>query len=122
MFNNPDGRSTADMLKTILASMITSESIKLFVPALLYLIQNNLLFAAIKNLSVPVYQVLNQGKLFTTAFFSRLLLDKKISYCQYFSLLMLAMGVVIVQQSTNKDLRLIRPHFDYSTTTMTIKS
>jgi UDP-galactose transporter len=47
--------------------------------------------------------VLNQGKLFTTAFFSRLLLDKKISYCQYFSLLMLAMGVVIVQQSTNKD-------------------
>jgi UDP-sugar transporter A1/2/3 len=103
MFNNPDGRSTANMLKTILASMITSESIKLFVPALLYLIQNNLLFSALKNLSVPVYQVLNQGKLFTTAFFSRLLLDKEISYCQYFSLLMLAMGVVIVQQSTNKD-------------------
>jgi len=102
---NPDGRSDRiDMLKTILFNMITLESLKLFVPALLYLIQNNLLFVALKNLSVPVYQVLNQGKLFTTAFFSRLLLDKKISYCQYFSLLMLAAGVVIVQQSAiNKD-------------------
>jgi UDP-sugar transporter A1/2/3 len=101
---NPDGRiNSTEILKTMWSNMISMESIKLFVPALLYLIQNNLLFVALKNLSVPVYQVLNQGKLFTTAFFSRLLLDKKISYCQYFSLLMLAMGVVIVQQSTNKD-------------------
>jgi len=101
---NPDVRSDKSvMLKSMLANMITLECLKLFVPALLYLIQNNLLFVALKNLSVPVYQVLNQGKLFTTAFFSRLLLNKQISYCQYFSLLMLAAGVVIVQQSTNKD-------------------
>eukprot|EP00984_Skeletonema_dohrnii_P034675 scaffold33631_cov190-Skeletonema_dohrnii-CCMP3373.AAC.2 len=96
----PDGATTST---EILKSMVTMESLKLLVPALLYLTQNNLLFVALKNLSVPVYQVLNQGKLFTTAFFSRLLLDKKISYCQYFSLLMLATGVVIVQQSANKD-------------------
>ena len=98
----PDGDSidSAEIFK----ALVTIDSLKLFVPALLYLIQNNLLFVALKNLSVPVYQVLNQGKLFTTAFFSRLLLDKKISYCQYFSLLMLATGVVIVQQSAvNKD-------------------
>mmetsp|Transcript_8952 Transcript_8952/g.12828 ORF Transcript_8952/g.12828 Transcript_8952/m.12828 type:complete len:390 (-) Transcript_8952:1305-2474(-) len=101
---NPDGRSDkTDMFKKILADMFTLESLKLLVPALLYLIQNNLLFFALIYLSVPVYQVFNQGKLFTTAFFSRLLLDKKISYCQYFSLLLLATGVVIVQQSTNKD-------------------
>ena len=101
---NPDVRSDKSvMLKSMLADMITLECLKLFVPALLYLIQNNLLFVALKNLSVPVYQVLNQGKLFTTAFFSRLLLNKQISYCQYFSLLILAAGVVIVQQSTNKD-------------------
>eukprot|EP00985_Skeletonema_marinoi_P017816 scaffold9862_cov117-Skeletonema_marinoi.AAC.1 len=96
----PDGATDST---EILKSMVTMESLKLLVPALLYLTQNNLLFVALKNLSVPVYQVLNQGKLFTTAFFSRLLLDKKISYCQYFSLMMLATGVVIVQQSANKD-------------------
>ena len=101
-----DGTSKSDcidILKTLWSDMISFESLKLLVPALLYLIQNNLLFVALKNLSVPVYQVLNQGKLFTTAFFSRLLLDKKISFCQYFSLLQLAMGVVIVQQSTFED-------------------
>lgn len=102
---SPDGGSITNTLKTILANVITLESLKLFVPALLYLIQNNLLFVALKNLSVPAYQVLNQGKLFTTAFFSRILLDKKISYCQYFSLLLLATGVAIVQQSPNKDQR-----------------
>ena len=96
----PDGATDST---EILKSMVTMESLKLLVPALLYLTQNNLLFVALKNLPVPVYQVLNQGKLFTTAFFSRLLLDKKISYCQYFSLMMLATGVVIVQQSANKD-------------------
>jgi UDP-sugar transporter A1/2/3 len=97
----PDGAT--DSIE-IWKAMVSTESLKLLVPALLYLTQNNLLFVALKNLSVPVYQVLNQGKLFTTAFFSRLLLDKKISYCQYFSLLMLAAGVVIVQQSAiNKD-------------------
>uniref|UniRef100_A0A7S2L9R3 Uncharacterized protein n=1 Tax=Skeletonema marinoi TaxID=267567 RepID=A0A7S2L9R3_9STRA len=96
----PDGATDST---EILKSMVTMESLKLLVPALLYLTQNNLLFVALKNLSVPVYQVLNQGKLFTTAFFSRLLLDKKISFCQYFSLMMLATGVVIVQQSANKD-------------------
>jgi UDP-sugar transporter A1/2/3 len=100
---NPDGRSCINMLKTILANMITLESFKLLVPTLLYLIQNNLLFVALKNLSVPVYQVLNQGKLFTTAFFSRIVLGNKISFCQYFSLLLLATGVVIVQQSTNNN-------------------
>ena len=102
--SNPDGRSdtSTDILKILWSNMISFESLKLFVPALLYMIQNNLLFVALNNLSVPVYQVLNQGKLFTTAFFSRLLLDKKISYCQYYSLLLLAMGVVIVQQSTSK--------------------
>eukprot|EP00986_Skeletonema_menzelii_P000146 scaffold32_cov144-Skeletonema_menzelii.AAC.10 len=98
----PDGTNT-ESTEEVLKSMVNMESLKLLVPALLYLIQNNLLFVALKNLSVPVYQVLNQGKLFTTAFFSRLLLDKKISYCQYFSLLMLATGVVVVQQSANKD-------------------
>lgn len=105
----PDGAKTE--ITEILRSMVNMESLKLLVPALLYLIQNNLLFVALKNLSVPVYQVLNQGKLFTTAFFSRLLLDKKISNCQYFSLLMLATGVVVVQQSANKD------HTDNSSST-----
>jgi UDP-sugar transporter A1/2/3 len=76
------------------------ESLKLAIPALLYVVQNNLLFVALSNLSVPLYQVTNQGKLLTTAMCSRLLLNKSISGMQYVSLVVLALGVAVVQLSS----------------------
>ena len=58
-------RHLQEMMKPMLA-FNDRESLKLIVPALLYLIQNNLLFVALANLSVGIYQVTNQGKLLTT--------------------------------------------------------
>jgi UDP-sugar transporter A1/2/3 len=80
--------------------LASPESLKLAIPALLYVVQNNLLFVALSNLSVPLYQVTNQGKLLTTAVCSRLLLNKSISGMQYLSLLVLALGVAVVQLSS----------------------
>mmetsp|Transcript_15387 Transcript_15387/g.22714 ORF Transcript_15387/g.22714 Transcript_15387/m.22714 type:complete len:92 (-) Transcript_15387:194-469(-) len=53
------------------------ESTKLIIPAVLYLLQNNLLYFALSNLSVPTYQVSQQGKHLTTALISRVILKKK---------------------------------------------
>jgi len=75
------------------------DSVHMAVPALLYVIQNNLLFVALANLSVPVYQITNQGKLLTTAICSRIFLNRKLSWLQYLSLLILATGVALVQLS-----------------------
>mmetsp|Transcript_17745 Transcript_17745/g.32090 ORF Transcript_17745/g.32090 Transcript_17745/m.32090 type:complete len:350 (-) Transcript_17745:493-1542(-) len=85
---------------SIARGFVTPESLKLTIPALLYVIQNNVLFVALGNLSVPVYQVTNQGKLLTTAVCSRLMLNKQISNLQYVSLFVLAAGVSIVNLSS----------------------
>lgn len=87
---------------SMFSHLFSVESVKLAVPALLYVIQNNLLFVALGNLSVPIYQVTNQGKLLTTAVFSRILLGREITYKQYFSLFVLAAGVAIVHLSSTE--------------------
>jgi len=75
------------------------ESLKLVVPAILYVIQNNLLFYALSNLSVPTYQITNQGKLLTTAIISRIILKKEMSNIQYFAIVLLGLGVAVVHIS-----------------------
>jgi UDP-galactose transporter len=87
-------------LSSVFAEMISPDALYVAVPAFLYVTQNNLLFVALGNLTVPVYQVTNQGKLLTTAFCSRLMLNKSISWMQYLSLLILALGVAVVQLSS----------------------
>ena len=75
------------------------DTIKLSVPGILYLIQNNLLFVALSNLEAAVYQVTYQAKILMTGLFSVLLLGKSLSRAQTFSLFILALGVAVVQIS-----------------------
>ncbi len=87
---------------TITKRMVTlfnRESAKMSVPAVLYLVQNNLFFVALSNLSVPMYQVTNQGKLLTTAIISRIMLNKEISWVQYFAISLLGLGVAVIHLS-----------------------
>mmetsp|Transcript_16815 Transcript_16815/g.35382 ORF Transcript_16815/g.35382 Transcript_16815/m.35382 type:complete len:390 (+) Transcript_16815:124-1293(+) len=95
------GGIVAHVQKTIKPMLICNdrESIKLIVPALLYLIQNNLLFVALANLSVGMYQVTNQGKLLTTALLSRIMLKKQLSGGQYVSIALLGFGVAFIHLS-----------------------
>jgi len=87
--------------RTIRPMLICSdkESVKLTVPALMYLIQNNLLFVALANLSVGIFQVTNQGKLLTTALLSRIMLKKRLSCMQYLSVALLGSGVAFIHLS-----------------------
>ena len=86
-----------------LFDLCNKESLKIVFPAILYVIQNNLMFYALSNLSVPTYQITNQVKLLTTAILSRIMLKTEITNMQYFAILLLGLGVAVVHISEHQE-------------------
>ncbi|KIS66002.1 uncharacterized protein UMAG_06093 [Mycosarcoma maydis] len=84
-------------LNLVLDQVTAQDYWKLSIPAFLYVLQNNLQYIAVSNLEPPVFICAYQMKILTTAFFSIVLLRKKIGMWQWLSLGMLAIGVAIVQ-------------------------
>lgn len=76
------------------------ELLKLSVPSLAYVVQNNLLYYALSNLDAATYQVGYQLKILTTAVFSVVMLGKTLSWIQWGSLIILTVGVSLAQLST----------------------
>jgi solute carrier family 35 (UDP-sugar transporter), member A1/2/3 len=72
------------------------DALKILVPALLYLVQNTLLYVALSNLTAPVFQVTYQAKLVTTAIVSVLMLNRSYSVQQWVCLVGLSLGVAVV--------------------------
>ncbi|KAK7198351.1 UDP-galactose transporter [Novymonas esmeraldas] len=79
------------------ASVVKRDTLKLFVPAFLFNIQNFLLFVGLSNLDAVSFQVWSQTKLLSTAIFSVWLLGRKLSPMQWLSLLALTAGVLGAQ-------------------------
>nr|XP_054931468.1 UDP-N-acetylglucosamine transporter-like isoform X6 [Dermacentor andersoni] len=79
------------------------ETCKMLVPAGLYTVQNNLLFFALSLLDAATYQVTYQLKIMTTAMFSVWMLKRRISKQQWFSLVLLIIGVALVQMPTEEE-------------------
>ncbi|WOO80697.1 UDP-galactose transporter [Vanrija pseudolonga] len=84
-------------LRALGRAIFSPDCPKLAIPAVLYVIQNNLQYVAASNLDVATFQVTYQMKILTTAFFSVVLLNKRLSRPKWAALFMLAMGVGIVQ-------------------------
>ena len=80
-------------------SIWSREGLKMAVPALLYVFQNNMLFFALSRLEPAVFQITYQLKIATTAMFSVLMLKRSLSRSQWVGVGLLLPGVVLVQLS-----------------------
>ena len=74
------------------------DTLKIAIPAVLYTIQNNALFVAVANLEAVIFQVTYQLKTLTTAIFTVALLNRKILSHQWFALMLLMAGTLLVQE------------------------
>jgi len=77
--------------------VIIRSSLPMAVPALVYALQNNLVFFALQHLDAATFQVLYQTKIITTALLSKFMLRKQLSKTQWISLFLLTQGVILVQ-------------------------
>lgn len=92
------GRSISRLFKFLHRELIVNwkETVKLALPAILYLIQNNLQYVAATNLDAATFQVTYQLKILTTAFFSVVMLKRKLSNAKWTALAILTMGIALV--------------------------
>ncbi|VDM56628.1 unnamed protein product [Angiostrongylus costaricensis] len=82
------------------------DALKVLIPAVVYTIQNILLYIAVENLPAATYMVTYQLKILTTAVFTVLVLKRPLSAQQWIALFFLFGGVAIVQydQKVSNDL------------------
>lgn len=73
------------------------EIAKMLVPSGLYALQNNLLYIALSNLEAATFQVTYQMKILSTAIFSVVMLNKRLTRQKWLSLCLLMVGVTLVQ-------------------------
>jgi UDP-sugar transporter A1/2/3 len=73
------------------------ETIKVSVPAFVYMLQNNLLYVATSNLDAATCQITYQLKILTTAVFAVTMLGQSITRLKWASLAILLVGIVFVQ-------------------------
>lgn len=78
------------------------DALLISIPALLYWVQNSLLYTALSNLSAPLFQVTYQGKLVTTALVSVCMLKRSYTTQQWICLVVLSIGVAIVVLGEDK--------------------
>ena len=94
---SPCRKSLPLAIRHVCYEIFSTDSWKLSIPAVLYVIQNSLQFVAIGNLPVATFQVTYQMKILTTAAFSVALLRRSLSPTKWMALCFLALGVGIVQ-------------------------
>ena len=73
------------------------DNLRVSVPAVLYVVQNNLFYIAVSNLPAATFQVLFQTRILTTALFATLIMQQKLSAKKWISLFILTSGIAAVQ-------------------------
>jgi len=93
-------RSWKVIEKTVIKDPI--DTLKVAVPAIVYYVQNNLIYLGATHLDAATTQVTYQLKILTTALFSVFLLNKKLISFQWVALLLLFVGIACVQLTQTK--------------------
>jgi UDP-sugar transporter A1/2/3 len=75
----------------------TGDMCKVSIPAILYTIQNNLVYLAISNMNICVFQATFQLKLLTTAACVVFMLNRSLRFTQWVALVILTTGVAVIQ-------------------------
>ncbi|OLY85096.1 UDP-galactose transporter [Smittium mucronatum] len=83
--------------KYLLHQIFGTDSWKMFIPAFLYTLQNNLQYRAVSLLDPATFQVSYQMKILTTALCSVILLKTILGAVKWTSLFMLTAGIALVQ-------------------------
>lgn len=96
---NEEGKDVQKFLKSLHKTIIANpvDTLKVCVPSLVYIVQNNLLYVSASHLDAATYQVTYQLKILTTAMFAVVILRRKLLSTQWGALLLLLIGVVMVQ-------------------------
>ena len=96
--------STGGSAGSILHHMRTDwrTCVRLLVPAGVYNCQQMLEFVALSRLEAPLFSVIVQTKLLTTALFTWILLGKRLRRNQIFALMLLVVGVVLAQMRSDR--------------------
>jgi len=80
---------------------LTTETLPFSIPALIYFVQNNLVFLALSYVDPTTYQVLVNLKILTTGILFRLVLGKELSNLQWAALVLLTVGCATSQISND---------------------
>ncbi|XP_065206208.1 CMP-sialic acid transporter-like isoform X1 [Planococcus citri] len=79
------------------------DTLNVVIPAVAYVVMNNLMYISNQNLDVITFQVIGQVKIPMTVIFSMIFLRSTYRRLQYLSLIILTIGVMIVVQFTEVD-------------------
>ena len=95
LFYAVECRGVLSMFTSLVADLRArpGEWAQLVVPAVLYTVQNTLLYVGYANVEAAVGQVTYQSKIIWTALFSVLIMGKRLSANQWLSLVVLALGI-----------------------------
>lgn len=98
-------KSLPDVCNFFYESVVTkpSDTLHMCIPAIAYVIMTNLSLVSGANLDVITFQIINQLKIPVTVFFSILFLRSKFRVLQYFSVLILMTGAILVQSTDIED-------------------
>ena len=77
--------------------------LRVMVPAAIYNCQQMLEFVALSRLEAPVFSIIVQTKLLTTALFSVIMLRKRLARPQVIALVLLMVGVILAQMKDGKE-------------------